>query len=69
MYVRIVGRVVVFDRVIEAETDAAMLVVGDTLDVVRGNGPREGERMGTAEIVDFDDDGNPVIEIQFGAEL
>jgi hypothetical protein len=33
------------------------IAVGDKLDVIRGNGPREGERMGTATIVGFDDDG------------
>lgn len=42
------------------------LAVGDTLPVIRGNGPREGEQMGTATVTDFRDDGSPVLEVVVG---
>jgi hypothetical protein len=41
------------------------LVVGDTMEAVRGNGPREGQCMGTATVSGFDDDGDPVLDVRF----
>jgi hypothetical protein len=38
--------------------------VGDRMEVVRGNGPREGDRMGVATIAAFED-GTPVLRIDF----
>ena len=43
----------------------APLEIGDTIDVVRGNGPREGDRMGTATVIEFDEDGTPVLKVHF----
>lgn len=45
---------VVFDREMHLDLHAP-LAVGDTFDVVRGNGPREGDRMGTATVTSIED--------------
>jgi hypothetical protein len=57
------GRLVVHDREthLEPYTD---LIVGDVLEVIRGNGPREGDRMGTATVSGFED-GSPVLAVHF----
>lgn len=52
------GRLIVYDR---EELDLEHLhgrawAVGDTVEVVRGNGPREGDRMGYVTVVEFEDD-------------
>jgi hypothetical protein len=41
------------------------LAVGDTVDVIRGNGPREGDRMGSAAVIAIDADDSPVLDIHF----
>jgi hypothetical protein len=43
------------------------LAVGDVIQVFRGNGPREGDRMGTATVTAIED-GVPVLNIRFGTE-
>jgi hypothetical protein len=57
-------RLVMYDReshlVYEAERP---LAVGDTFSVIRGNGPREGERMGTATVTALDEDGQPTLDV------
>lgn len=46
--------VLLYDR--ETQIHARVeLAVGDTLEVVRGNGPREGMRAGTATITESED--------------
>lgn len=61
------GRVTIYDRqtVLDLEGPPAL---GDRYVVVRGNGPREGERMGVAIVVGFDDDG-PLVDVQLGVDL
>lgn len=39
------GRLVVYDREMHLVEPSDGLAVGDTLEVVRGNGPREGDHM------------------------
>lgn len=60
------GRLVIHDRKIHLACDEP-LVVGDTIEVVRGNGPREGARMGVATVVAFDELGAPVLDVRLGA--
>ena len=55
-----------FDREIHLDVYDP-LAVGDTLDVIRGNGPREGDRMGTATVTAFED-GEPVLAVRFDAQ-
>jgi hypothetical protein len=43
----------------------APLSVGDTVEVIRGNGPREGDHMGVATVTGFED-GSPVLAVGFG---
>jgi hypothetical protein len=57
------GVLLVHDREMHL-CSADSLVVGDTLEVVRGNGPREGDRMGIATVAAFED-GAPVLEVRF----
>jgi hypothetical protein len=40
-----------------------VLTLGDKFEAVRGNGPREGDHMGTATVVGFDDEGGPELEV------
>jgi hypothetical protein len=40
-----------------------LLVVSDTFEMIRGNGPREGDVMGVATIIRFED-GLPVIQVR-----
>ena len=59
------AHLIVYDReshlfVPEGDT----LALGDTFEVYRGNGPREGERMGTATVTRFED-GSPVLDVRF----
>jgi len=64
-----VGQLIVHDRELHLEPYDDVLIVGDTVEVIRGNGPREGERMGTATITGFEA-GSPVLSIRFdGREL
>jgi hypothetical protein len=57
------GRLIVHDREIHLDVFEP-LAVGDTFEVVRGNGPREGELMGTAIVTGFED-GQPVLDVRF----
>ena len=59
-----VGRLILYDREAHLAPDADTLRVGDTLEVVRGNGPREGEHMGTATVTGFAEDGSLVLDVR-----
>jgi hypothetical protein len=59
-------RLLVFDR--ETHLEGGSYQLGDTVEVVRGNGPREGERMGTGTVIDLLDDGVPVLDIVLGSD-
>jgi hypothetical protein len=61
------GRLIVHDREMHLEVFEETLAVGDTFEVVRGNGPREGDRMGTATVTGFED-GAPVLNVRIGEE-
>jgi hypothetical protein len=63
-----VGRLVMYDRETHLVPFAELLLVGDTLEIVRGNGPREGDRMGTATVVRFED-GVPVMDIRWDERM
>lgn len=58
------GRLLMFDR--EAHLDAYRpLEVGDQVPVYRGNGPREGDWMGTATVTAVGPAG-PELDVQLG---
>jgi hypothetical protein len=57
------GRVVVHDRETHVYVPGG-LRVGDRLGVFRGNGPREGARMGAATVAGFEDDGTPILVVR-----
>lgn len=57
------GRLYVSDLEMQLEPTRD-LVVGDIVEVIRGNGPREGDRMGTATITGFKD-GIPALDVRF----
>jgi len=61
------GRLIVHDREMHLETTAA-LHINDRVEVVRGNGPREGDRMGTA-IVTAIEDGSPVLAVRLDVRV
>jgi hypothetical protein len=42
--------------------------LGEEIPVIRGDGPRESERMGTATVIGFEADGTPSLDIQIGEE-
>jgi len=59
------ARLIVYDHESHLEVPADdTLAVGDTFEVIRGNGPREGDRMGFAVITDFEH-GSPVLDVHF----
>ena len=58
------NRLIVFDREAHLEMFSEP-VVGDVVEVVRGNGPREGDCMGSATVTGFDNDGSPVLAVRF----
>lgn len=60
---RYAGQLIVHDREIHLEPDADV-VVGDVVEMIRGNGPREGDRMGTATVTGWED-GSPVLVMRF----
>jgi hypothetical protein len=62
------ARLIVYDSESHLEGGAEAIAIGDTFEVIRGNGPHEGERMGTAIVARFDDDGDPVLEVRFGGD-
>lgn len=57
------GRLVVHNREMHLDVYDP-LAVGDTFEVVRGNGPREGDYMGTATVTGIED-GSPVLDVRF----
>lgn len=60
------GRLIVHDRVMHLEPALGVeLAAGDTVEVIRGNGPREGDYMGSAIVTGFDDDGRPMLVVDF----
>jgi hypothetical protein len=60
------AHLIVHDREMHLEVaDTNTLAVGDTVDVIRGNGPREGDRMGIATVTGFASDGAPLLDIHF----
>ena len=58
------GRLVAYDDEMHLQADRP-LAVGDTFEVIRGNGPREGDRMGTATVTSFED-GEPILAVLVG---
>ena len=59
------GRLTIHDRETYLESyPGRTLAIGATVDVIRGNGPREGDRMGTATITGYDD-GGPILDVHF----
>jgi hypothetical protein len=60
------GRLIVHDREIHLDVDAPP-AVGDSFEVIRGNGPREGDRMGTATVTAIEN-GEPVLEVRFDGQ-
>ena len=61
------ARIFIFDNEIHLDAAAGFACsVGDTIEVVRGNGPREGDRMGTATVTGFNDDGGPILDFHLG---
>lgn len=57
-------RLIVYGREMHLDVDEP-LAVGDTVKIVRGNGPREGERMGVATVTGFDENGAPTLTLTF----
>lgn len=57
------GRLVAYNRETYLETYTEP-DVGDTFEVVRGNGPREGDHIGTATVIRLADDGGPVLDVR-----
>jgi hypothetical protein len=47
---RPVGRMVMYDDETHLGTPDGIIRVGDTFDVFRGSGPREGDRIGVATV-------------------
>ena len=59
-------RVTIYNDLIHLDAPPSGLEVGDEIPVVRGGGPRDGDRMGTAHIVGFNADGTPEIDVHLG---
>ena len=60
------GRLIAYDDELHLEVPRRhTLAVGDRLEMIRGNGPREGEPMGTATVTAFED-GLPVFVVHPG---
>ena len=60
------ARLIVHDREMHLDVaDDDQLAIGDTIEAVRGNGPREGERMGTATVTGFAENGAPLLDVHF----
>ncbi len=61
------GRLILHDREGHLYVDAdTPLKVGDTVEVIRGNGPRECAHMGTATVAGFEENGSPILDVHFG---
>jgi hypothetical protein len=58
------GRLMVYDREMHLDDPDGTLAVGDIVEVIRGNGPREGDHMGTAAVTGFES-GSPVLTVHF----
>jgi hypothetical protein len=59
------GRLHVSNRMSHLEPTRP-LEMGDTVEVVRGNGPREGDVMGIATVTGFFEDGRPRLHVDLG---
>jgi hypothetical protein len=62
-----VGRILIRDRQIHGEPQRDF-AIGDTFDVIRVDGPRKGDHMGTAVVTRVDEDGNPEITVHLGGQ-
>ena len=62
------AKLLLFDQEIHLDTTEP-LSVGDTLEIFRGNGPREGDFMGTARVKGFDENGAPDLELSFHSRV
>jgi hypothetical protein len=60
------ARLIVHNREMHLDVYGS-LDVGDTVEVIRGNGPREGHRMGTATVTGFED-GSPILNVRFDSQ-
>jgi hypothetical protein len=60
------GRLIVYDHEIHLGPYRT-LAAGGAVQVIRGNGPREGDRVGTATITSFED-GSPILHVRLGDE-
>lgn len=58
------ARLIVHDREMHLDVYDP-LAVGDTVEMIRGNGPREGDRIGTATVTGFEETGAPVLDLHF----
>jgi hypothetical protein len=58
------GRLIVHDREMHLAPYTGTFAVGDAVEVIRGNGPREGDHMGTATVTGFEN-GSPVLSVTF----
>jgi hypothetical protein len=61
------GQLILYDREIHLDTEGEV-AVGDTFEVVRGNGPREGDHIGSATVTGFDEIGAPTLSVRFAGE-
>jgi len=60
------NRLTIFDHEMHLDVFGPVKV-GDVVEVVRGNGPREGDRMGAA-VVTAIEDGAPVLDVHFDGQ-
>ena len=54
---------------LHVDTDGDPFAVGETVEVIRGNGPRTGDRMGTATVIELLEDGRPLLELPLFEDL
>jgi hypothetical protein len=57
------GRLFIYDKETHLEASSP-LAVGQQFEVIRGNGPREGQRMGIATLMRFNEHGLPDFHIK-----
>jgi len=57
-------RLLVYDREMHLEGDA---FIGASIPVIRGNGPRAGDRMGTATVTGFEN-GSPILDVRLDGQ-
>lgn len=56
------GRVLFHNREIHLDV-SGRIEIGDSYPVIRGNGPREGDQMGTATVSAINPDGSPQLDL------